>query len=119
AMAGDEVHMSEGAFLMIHNPWGGVIGEASDMRKYADLLDKIGDSIAGIYASATGKSVKEMLDLMDAETWLNAADAEEWGFADAVEETPAAQNAFDLSVFDHPPSELLARTNAPAAGPRN
>lgn len=117
AMAGDEVRVSEGAFLMIHNPWWMVIGESTDLRKAADLLDKIGDSIAGIYAGVTGKSVKEMLELMAEETWFNAADAQEIGFADQVEEPEGegAKNLFDLSIFDHTPAELDRRAPTPRA----
>ena len=42
AMAGDEVIMPENAMLMIHKPWGIQGGDAEELRKYADLLDKGG-----------------------------------------------------------------------------
>jgi ATP-dependent protease ClpP protease subunit len=61
AMSGDEIRMADNAYMMIHNAQGGVVGEAEDMRKYAEVLDKMNDNIAGMYdrkplarASTTG-----------------------------------------------------------------
>ena len=48
-MAGDNIEMAENGFFMIHNPFGQSAGEAVDMRKTADLLDKIKDEIIEIY----------------------------------------------------------------------
>ena len=55
ALAGKEVRIASNGFFMVHNPWGGAIGEADEMRQTADLLDKIRDSLVGTYASKTGK----------------------------------------------------------------
>ena len=35
-----KVYMPENAWLMVHKPWGGVAGNANDMREYADFLDR-------------------------------------------------------------------------------
>ena len=45
AMAGDTVSMAENALMMIHNPFGWVGGEADDMRRTADMLDKATEAI--------------------------------------------------------------------------
>lgn len=85
AMAGDEVIMPSNAMIMIHNPWTIGMGESKDFRKLADDLDKIRDSILVTYEEKTGMSREELTDLMDEETWLTAAEAKEYGFADTIE----------------------------------
>lgn len=113
ALAGDEIRMSEGSFFMIHNPWTVALGDAAEMRKTAEVLDKVGGSLAGIYASRTGEKQAVIQAVMDEETWYTAQEAVDAGFADVVEK-PARQGApsaaFDLSVFDHAPRQLVART---------
>ena len=81
ACAGDELKMGQGAFLMVHNPWTVTMGNAEDLRKDAETLDKMRDSILSFYQSkAYGKSADDLKALMDAETWLSADEAREAGF---------------------------------------
>lgn len=81
ACAGDELKMGQGAFLMVHNPWTVTMGNAEELRKDADTLDKMRDSILSFYQSkAYGKTADDLKALMDAETWLNAEEAREAGF---------------------------------------
>ena len=81
ACAGDELKMGQGAFLMVHNPGTVTMGNAEELRKDADTLDKMRDSILSFYQSkAYGKSADDLKALMDAETWLNAEEAREAGF---------------------------------------
>lgn len=87
AMAGDEIIMPSGAMLMIHNPWSWQVGEAKDFRKMADTLDAIRDSMIPIYTEKTGLSAEDITALLDAETWLSAADAVAQGFATKAEDT--------------------------------
>lgn len=118
AMAGDEVRMSEGAFMMVHNPWMLVIGDAADLRESADFLDKVRGSLVGIYARATGKAEKDIGKLMDAETWLTAEEARDEGFADVIEASDdEPQDAWDLSVFANAPAALADRRSQ-RPGPR-
>jgi ATP-dependent Clp protease protease subunit len=84
AMAGDKIIMPENSFMMVHNPMGGVFGNAEDMREWADTLDKIASSLIGIYVARTGKSEEEVKSLLDAETWMTAKEALDLGFADEV-----------------------------------
>lgn len=96
AMAGDKIVMPENSFMMIHNPMTGVYGNADEMRETADVLDKIGDSIVAMYVARSGKSEDEVKALLDAETWLNAADAVALGFADEMEASLKVAAAFDV-----------------------
>lgn len=85
AMAGDEIIMSPGSMMMIHNPWSIGVGSSDELRKAADTLDQIKDSILPIYTERSGMSEDEVKDLMDAETWMTAEKAVELGFADTVQ----------------------------------
>lgn len=84
AMSADEVRMADNAYLMIHNGSCGVMGGAEEHRRYADLLDKMNDNIAGMYEKKTGKPRDHWRALMDAETWFTAEEAKAEGLADAV-----------------------------------
>lgn len=84
-MACDKVIMPSNAVMVIHDPEGGVIGDAADMRKMADALDKVRELILGVYREKTGKTDEELIPLLDAETWMTAEEAVEKGFADEVQ----------------------------------
>lgn len=84
ALAGDQVIMAENALYMVHNPWGVAIGDSSEMRKMADRLDKVGGSIATAYTSKSGKGEDEITALMNAETWMTAQEAFDFGFIDEI-----------------------------------
>ena len=86
AMAGNKVIMPSNALMMIHNPAGGVWGEAEDMRDTAEILDKIRDSIANVYVAKTGLDREKVISMMDEETWLDATEAHTLKFCDEVEE---------------------------------
>jgi len=118
-MAGDEVVMGEGSYLMVHEPWSIMIGTADDFRQEADLLDKVGGTISGIYQGKTGKDAQEINDMMAAETWLTADEAVAMGFADRVDKGASdgkkaqAKNLFDLSVFANVPDALMESKGVP------
>lgn len=116
AMAADEIVMSEGSFMMVHNPWTMAMGDADEMRHTAGVLDKIGGTMAEIYSKRTGKTVEEARLIMNAETWMTADEAVEAGFADVVSglENEEAQVAalFDLSVFNNVPEPLKVAAKA-------
>lgn len=84
AMAGDQILMSPVAIMMIHNPLSAVQGYASDMRKAADVLDTVKETIINAYVAKTGRSEAEISALMDDETWMSANQSVKEGFADGV-----------------------------------
>jgi len=84
AMAGDKIHMAENALLMIHNPWTMSIGGADQLRKDADLLDKMSKNIRGSYARSN-LDTDALIAAMDAETYYTASEALEAGFIDEIE----------------------------------
>jgi ATP-dependent Clp protease protease subunit len=109
ALAGDEVHMADNAFLMIHEAWTISIGNATQLRADAALLDKIGGSIIDAYVKKTGASIDQVKAWMAAETWFSAQEAKDEGFIDAIEGQSDAEASFDLSVFNHAPAALVRR----------
>lgn len=98
AMAADLVVIPANALIMVHNPWGFAMGEAKDMRKVADILDKMRDSLASIYVARSGTTTEEIQALMDAETWMTGEEAVEAGFADVVEGEVEADNVIDIET---------------------
>lgn len=84
AMAGDVIYMPANALMMIHKPWGGQVGDADDMRDYADLLDKVEGTLIQAYVRKSGKSVEEIAALLKVTTWMDGNEAVVAGFADKV-----------------------------------
>lgn len=110
AMAGDEVVMAPHATMMIHDPWAMVMGNAADLRKEADVLDQIGENIAGIYREQGGGKLKQWRDRMLEETWLSDQEAVDIGLADRIDTgAEPAKAAFDLSMFRNPPADLIGK----------
>ena len=102
AQAGDRIVMAPKASMMIHDGWSMAVGNAADMRKLADLLDKQSDIIASVYADRSGQPQDFWRDRMRDETWYNAAVAVAAGLADEVLGQEKKQDdAFNLNVFAH------------------
>jgi ATP-dependent Clp endopeptidase proteolytic subunit ClpP len=107
AMAGDNIEMSENGFFMIHNPFGQSHGEANDMRKTAELLDKIKNEIIEIYQNKVSLSYDELSNMMDKETWLSSEEALEMGFVNYITEPIKVAATFDLSKFTNVNQEMV------------
>lgn len=86
ALGGQTMTMAKNALYMIHNPWNVAIGDAPELRKEADRLDKMKGLMVDIYSSRSTHSADEIATLMDAESWFNAQEAKDAGFATAIEE---------------------------------
>lgn len=117
AMAGDEVVMRRNSEMMIHDASSFSAGNAGDLRKRADDLDRVSNNIASIYAERTGGTTEEWRDFMLAETWYSAQEAVDAGLANRVDtkdepekdDKDSAKNSFDLSLFNY-----AGRREAPA-----
>jgi len=111
AMAGDEIMMCLGTFMMVHNAWGVVIGNRHDMRAAADLFDGFDAALADIYEARTGLGRADIEKLMDAETFMGPGEAVDKGFADSVSEG-STDGAKALKSTD---KRLMARRQTEAA----
>lgn len=109
ALAGSKVTAAANSMFMIHNPWSGVAGDSEDLRKTADLLDKLTSQLVGIYAGKTKLPEDQVRAAMDAETWFTAAEAKEWGLVDEITDEIPAVASFDVSRFRNAPQALAAR----------
>ncbi|UOB56560.1 Clp protease ClpP [Burkholderia pyrrocinia] len=111
-MACDTIEMPSNARLMIHNPHTFAAGEAGDLRRLADLLDSTSDSMLAAYVERSGRSEDEVRAIMDAETWLTAAQAKEQGFCDAIVDpvriAAYAGAARHAARFTSVPAEIMA-----------
>ena len=107
ALAADEVIMSENSLYMIHNVGGGVVGESDDLRKAADLMDKMGDRLVNIYVAKSGQSEEQIRSWMDEETWFNSIEAQEAGFINLVEEPIKMAAKFDIKKYDYKNKTLV------------
>jgi ATP-dependent Clp protease protease subunit len=117
SMAGDEVVMAKGAMFMIHKAWTGMWGNAEDLRKEADLLDKIDGTLAETYADKTGKDIAAITEWMAAETWFTAQEALDAGFATSIAEAEAKALAWDLSAYQNAPKAERQTQPEPATAP--
>jgi ATP-dependent Clp protease protease subunit len=111
-----KVFMPSNAMMMYHNPSAVVWGNANEMRKMADDLDKVRESMLVIYRDKTGMTDEEIIAILDAETWMTAEEAVDYGFADELEEEKKVAASInntilifngietDMSKFIHPES---------------
>lgn len=86
ACAGHSDMVRTGLF-MYHNVSGGFRGDYHAMNKGAEILQTANRAVAAAYREKTGKSEKELLEAMDAETWMTAEDAVSMGFIDEIAES--------------------------------
>lgn len=113
AMAGDEIEMTAGALMMIHDPARFAStgrGTADDHRRDAAGLDAMAAAYAQVYADRTGLPVDRVREMMRNETWMTADEAVSMGFADRVAAAaePTAPAPYDYARFTDAPAELRA-----------
>lgn len=92
AMAGDTVLVSPVSMMMIHNPATIAWGDSAEMQKAVAMLDEVKESIINAYEIKTGLDRKKLSKLMDAETWMDANSAVEYGFADEIMQRNTAED---------------------------
>jgi ATP-dependent Clp protease protease subunit len=110
AMAGDEIEIAEGAFVMIHNAYMIAMGDARAMRQAADMLDTVNNTIIDVYVARTKGARKDITTMMDNETWMTGEQAVENGFADRMvanlKVAACVSHPEAIKAFKHIPSAL-------------
>lgn len=106
AMAGAPIKIAENAFIMLHNPHGFVAGEAEHMRTLAEVLDKARGSLLKAYQAKTKLSEERLIAMLDAETWLTAAEAKAFGFVDEITVALKMAAKVRLDRFCNVPEQL-------------
>jgi ATP-dependent Clp protease protease subunit len=125
AMAASRVVMPANAMMMVHMPWSLSAGNAADLRKHADMLDRVGEAMMAAYMAKTGMAEDDMRALLEEETWMTAEKAHELGFADEVQKLARVSasvrpdglvevngQVMDLSRFARKPESIPAFAQA-------
>ena len=112
AMGADKIVMPKNAMMMIHNAWTGLYGNANDLRKMADDLDHINDTIVNTYLAKVKDKTDEttIRELMNKESWLNAEECFNLGLCDEVSEPvkmAACLTKEQAHKFKNAPKELI------------
>ena len=122
AFAGTEPpEIPSNAFLMIHKPWGQVTGNADELRKMADDLDKIQTGIMNVYENhlKEGVTIDQVEELVNKEEWLDGKRAAEYfdvAETDAVEYVAAVGDY--LNHAGKLPEKFKSHQNQPEQTPK-
>jgi len=115
AAAPGQIAMSPTSTLMVHNPSTLLSGDSNEMRKMADVMDRVKSSMIVAYRRHTTKSVSEISAIMDSESWFTPKEAIAAGFADTItlpgdDDADVAAN-INLSKFNfrRMPAAIAAR----------
>jgi ATP-dependent protease ClpP protease subunit len=94
-LAADEKVLTSNSFFMIHSAWSGAEGNAKQISKTVELLNRVDEQMVNIYTAqmeSKGKLINNSIDetkayirnMMAEETWLTAEEAVDYGFADYI-----------------------------------
>lgn len=115
AMAGDDIAMGRGSFMMVHNAWGLVMGNRHDMVKASTTFEAFDAAIADIYVARTGRKLADVQKLMDDETFMDPAQAVKQKFADSVSDELGAQASAASPIDSEESRRLMARRQTEGA----
>jgi ATP-dependent Clp protease protease subunit len=77
------------ARIMIHQPWGGAEGKASDIEITAREILRLKEVLNSILSRHSGKSMEEVIKDTDRDHFMSAEEAKEWGLVDEIVAAPA------------------------------
>ncbi|EFM20582.1 MULTISPECIES: head maturation protease, ClpP-related [Pantoea] len=106
AMAGDDIQIGRGAFLMIHNCWVYAMGNRHDLEQIAADMEPFDKAMGDIYSHRSGLSTGDVAKMMDSETYIGGSDAVDKGFADRL------LSADEISDDDDSPEAALRKLDA-------
>lgn len=114
-MACDNIKAYESSFMMVHKPWSFVIGNANDLRKEADTLEKLEeDSLLPLYMRKAKVSADEVGSLLTGENWLGSTEMAEIFEIDVINEEKKVEQ-FAAEMFEkyhyHAPDEVIRNEN--------
>lgn len=112
ALAGENRLTAPGARWMIHRAMTVSVGNAEDMRKAADTLQKYDESLVEIYAQYIPQDPSKIMDMLTAETWFSASDAVEVGLSNGTVAEVVDTAPMNAAWFTKAPDDLLAAPKA-------
>jgi ATP-dependent Clp protease protease subunit len=77
-------HTLPNSRIMIHQPWGGAQGKASDIEITAKEILRLKEVLNQILADASGKTMEEVAKDTDRDHFMSPVEAKEWGLVDKV-----------------------------------
>lgn len=123
AVGAAKVIIGGSAMMMIHNPWTFAAGSSEELRKIADDMDKVRDSILAAYRrKAPDIDEAELIKMLDDETWLSAEEAVALGLADVIADGPGIKASLGrtgiFASFKRPPKAMMQDDEvAPSGNP--
>lgn len=104
----DNIVINDSAFIMIHNAWSIVQGDANTLRKEADTMDKMNKAILSFYRSKFSLTDEELENYMNEETWFSGSEAMDFKLKCNVVHDNAVKVAASLKKynFKHLPKGL-------------
>ncbi|WP_342360068.1 ATP-dependent Clp protease proteolytic subunit [Terrarubrum flagellatum] len=81
------------ASIMLHQPSGGFQGQASDIQRHAENIQKTKRRLNELYAKHCGRTIDEVERALDRDHFMDAEEAKAWGIVDHVYETRDAMAA--------------------------
>ena len=100
AMAADQINIVDNAMFLIHNVWGMTVGDADELRKQAEMMDKLNENIVDVYRKKTGLRKSQIRAFMDNEEWWTANEAKANGFVDKVVQPEAIINRGEAMLMN-------------------
>lgn len=114
ALAGDEIIIGEGALYMVHLPWTFAMGNRMELDNTVSRLMDVEEQMVSIYAKKSGLDRAEIKAMLEAETWMDADQAIELGFANskAEESMPIAASAIASRWINKKPTQYNSEAKA-------
>ena len=113
-MAGKKVVVDDNCFLLMHNPWTMVQGNANDLEKEIDALNKCKTAMMGYYKKHSKVGEEELTKILDNETWFLGTEFAEVFDAEVLASDKQLDIAakFDLTKFKKLPRGLKMENKA-------
>lgn len=119
---GDNMHISENCFFMIHNASGGVYGSVDEIESYAATIRKFNNAARDLYADCFNQSTDTIAEWMDAETWWTGTDMKDMGLIPEKNCGPAENcitNAIPVEKWPFNNKAILNKINNSIKTPQN
>lgn len=114
AMAGKKIYMPSNTMMMIHKAWTNAAGNADELRKVANDLDKIDSAVKASYKSRFVGNDEELEALLKEESWLTAEECLAFGLCDEIleqkREEEAPENSIKQTLFNKYNKNISANT---------
>ena len=92
ALAADEVQVYDNSIFMIHNAQGMAYGDYREMDKRSKVLKSMTNMLANTYVKKSGKTLDEVLDMMNEDSYLFGQEIIDNGLADSILEADSDEN---------------------------